>query len=50
MMAPLYTEDRDRGRRRDPHSDEAQGADRQAPFRIDWQDPEGHDLSLTPSA
>src|SRR6195256_2255160 len=46
MMARLDTEDRDAVAAEIRNSDEAQGAIAKRHFGIDWQDPEGYDLSL----
>ena len=46
MMARLDTDDRDAVAAEIRNSDEAQGAIAKRHFGIDWQDPEGYDLSL----
>lgn len=46
MMARLETVDRDTVATEIRNSDEAQGAIAKRHFGIDWQDPEGYDLSL----
>jgi cytidylate kinase len=46
MMTRLDTEDRDAVAAEIRNSDEAQGAIAKRHFGIDWQDPEGYDLSL----
>src|SRR6266850_554819 len=46
MMARLDSEDRDAVAAEIRNSDEAQGAIAKRHFGIDWQDPEGYDLSL----
>jgi hypothetical protein len=46
MMARLDTNDRDAVATEIRNSDEAQGAIAKRHFDIDWQDPEGYDLSL----
>src|SRR3989475_10476075 len=45
-MERLYTKDRDAVAAEIRNSDEAQGAIAKRHFGIDWQDPEGYDLSL----
>jgi hypothetical protein len=46
MMARLDTDDRDAVAAEIRNSDEAQGAIAKRHFDVDWQDPEGYDLSL----
>jgi cytidylate kinase len=46
MMARLETDDKDVVAAEIRHSDEAQGAIAKRHFDVDWQDPEGYDLSL----
>src|SRR2546427_11858430 len=46
MMERLDTNDRDAVAAEIRNSDEAQGAIAKRAFGIDWQDPEGYDLSL----
>ena len=46
MMARLDTSDRDAVAAEIRNSDEAQGAIAKRHFDVDWQDPEGYDLSL----
>ncbi|HEY6239479.1 MAG TPA: cytidylate kinase family protein [Burkholderiales bacterium] len=46
MMARLETNDRDAVAAEIRNSDEAQGAIAKRHFDVDWQDPEGYDLSL----
>src|SRR5215831_13036478 len=46
MMSRLDTDDRDSVAAEIRNSDEAQGAIARRHFNLDWQDPEGYDLSL----